>query len=158
MKKRLLSACFLLSSVAVAAPDEGINALRIHGKSGESVTILLDERPVVRFEGNDLVVATHMNVVSFPSADVVRFTYASVDPEGVRAPGVPGMACSFEKDFVRMANLSPRTRVSVYTADGRLVSSAMTDGGGRVSLKLPERSASVYVVKTSSATFKIARP
>lgn len=158
MKRRLLSVCFLLLFVAVSASNEEVNALRIHGKSGENVTILLDEKPVVRFDGYDLVVTTHMNVVSYPSADVVKFTYVSVAPDGIRTPGLLDTVFSFEKESVRMANLSPQTRVSVYTVDGRLISSAMTDSSGCASLRLPRQSASVYVVKTSTVTFKIFRP
>lgn len=158
MKRKLLSVCLLLSSVAVLASPEDINALRIHGKSGENVTILLDEKPVVRFDGYDLVVTTHMNVVNYPSADVVKFTYVNVDPTDVRKPDMLGTVFSFEKESVKMTNLAPQSHVSVYTVDGRLISSAMTDSNGCASLKLSEQSASVYIVKTSSVTFKILRP
>lgn len=53
MKRRFLSVCLLLLSVAALASSEDINALRIHGKSGENVT-------------------THMNVVNNPSEFAVH--------------------------------------------------------------------------------------
>lgn len=158
MKRKLLSVFLLLSSMAASASIDGVNALMIHGKSGEKVTILLDEKPVVRFEGDDLVVTTHMNVVNYASADVVKFTYVSVDPDDVSNPSLLGAVFSFGKDFVRMEHLAPHVRVSIYTVDGKQVSSAMTDSHGSASLALPEPASSVYVVKTPSSTFKISRP
>ncbi len=74
MRRKSLFVCLLLSAAAAQASYEDINALRIHRKSGEDVTILLDDNPVVRFEDGDIVVATHTNVVNYPSADVVKFT------------------------------------------------------------------------------------
>lgn len=158
MKRKLLTVCFLLIFVATWASSEEINALRIHSKSGKNVTILLDENPVVRFEGNDLVVTTHMNVVNYSSADVVKFTYVSVSPDDVRTPNLLGTVISFEKESVKVANLAPQTLVSVYTVDGKLISSATTDSKGCASLKLPEQSASVYIINAPSLTFKIRRP
>ncbi|MCD8235577.1 MAG: hypothetical protein LUD00_02750 [Prevotellaceae bacterium] len=158
MKRRFLSAILLLSSMAVSASIDGINALMIHGKSGEKVTILLDEKPAVRFEGDDIVVTTHMNVVSYVSADVVKFTYVSVTPDGMSNPGLFGAVFSFGNDFVRMENQAPHIRVSIYSVDGKLLSSVMTDSKGCASMQLPEPTAAVYVVKTPSSTFKISRP
>lgn len=158
MRRKLLSVFLLLSSMAASASAGGINALMIHGKSGEKVTILLDEKPVVRFDGDGLVVSTHMNVVNYASADVVKFTYVSVDPAGVGNPDILGAVFSFGKDFVRVENLAPHVRVAVYAVDGKLLSSAMTGSNGAASLKLPEPASSVYVVKTPSSTFKITRP
>ncbi len=158
MKRKLLSVCLLLSSLAAMASSEGVNALMIHGKSGEKVTILLDEKPKVRFQGNDLVVTTHMNVVNYASDDVVKFSYVSVDPNDVSNPGLLGVVFAFDKGAVRMQNLPPYVRVSVYTVDGKLISSSMTDSKGCASLNLPESVASVYIVKTPSSTFKISRP
>ena len=158
MRRKLLSVFLLLSSMAASASAGGINALMIHGKSGEKVTILLDEKPVVRFDGDGLVVSTHMNVVNYASADVVKFTYVSVDPAGVGNPDILGAVFSFGKDFVRVENLAPHVRVAVYAVDGKLLSSAMTGSNGAASLNLPEPASSVYVVKTPSSTFKITRP
>jgi hypothetical protein len=48
--------------------------------------------------------------------------------------------------------------VQVYTVDGVLVASATTDNQGNVSLSVPERQGAVYVVKTSTLTFKVSKP
>ena len=61
-----------------------INAINIHNKSGSLVTILLEEQPKITFEGNDVVLTTHMNVVNYPSAEIVKLTYLDVkDATGI---------------------------------------------------------------------------
>ena len=50
MRKMILSLALLLPMLAMGADDAVIlNALRLHKASGEEVTILLKERPVVTF-------------------------------------------------------------------------------------------------------------
>lgn len=140
-----------------ASPGD-INALRIHCRSGENVTILLDENPVVRFENLDLVIATDKNVLNFPSAEAENLTYVSVDPGGISSAVLPDAMFTFGEESLKVANLTPDTYVAIYTVDGKLISSATTDGNGNASLTLPGQSASVYIVQTPSVSFKIRRP
>jgi len=75
MKMKLTLLLFsLLTAIQVQA--EEINALVLHMASGKQVTCLLDEQPVVTFKGDELVLTTHMNVVSYKAADLQKFTYS----------------------------------------------------------------------------------
>ena len=114
--------------------------MRLHKASGEEVTILLKERPVVTFVSNDLVVTTQSNEVSYPSADIMKFTYEAVEYSGVNGLAQTGSLISFLGDELQVAHLTPATEVAVYTLDGKCVATA-----------------TVYVVKTSSVTFKIRK-
>ena len=135
----ILSLALLLPMLAMGADDaEILNALRLHKASGEEVTILLKERPVVTFVSNDLVVTTQSNEVSYPSADIMKFI-------------------SFLGDELQVAHLTPATEVAVYTLDGKCVATATTDAKGAASISLSGQPAAVYVVKTSSVTFKIRK-
>lgn len=158
MKRKLITLCLLMLSVAVWASTDDINALRIHCKSGEDVTILLDENPVVRFQDFDLVISTDLNVVTFPSEQAEKFTYVVVDPTGISSPTLSDVLFSFGKESVKVSNLAAQTHVSIYMVDGRLISSAVTDSSGSAVLPLPEQSATVYIVKTPSLSFKLSRP
>ena len=149
----ILSLALLLPMLAMGADDAVIlNALRLHKASGEEVTILLKERPVVTFVSNDLVVTTQSNEVSYPSADIMKFTY-----EAVEYSGVNGSLISFLGDELQVAHLAAATEVAVYTLDGKCVATATTDAKGAASISLSGQPAAVYVVKTSSVTFKIRK-
>lgn len=155
----ILSLALLLPMLAMGADDAVIlNALRLHKASGEEVTILLKERPVVTFVSNDLVVTTQSNEVSYPSADIMKFTYeAVVEYSGVNGLAQTGSLISFLGDELQVAHLTPATEVAVYTLDGKCVATATTDAKGAASISLSGQPAAVYVVKTSSVTFKIRK-
>lgn len=106
----ILSLALLLPMLAMGADDaEILNALRLHKASGEEVTILLKERPVVTFVSNDLVVTTQSNEVSYPSADIMKFTYEAVEYSGVNGLAQSGSLISFLGDELQVAHLAAAT-------------------------------------------------
>ena len=154
----LLSLVLLLcSSVGWAASGTYV-ALKIHCKSGADVIILLDERPKVIFDNNDLVIATQTRMVNYPAEEVLKFTYLDELPVHVDNVTFSGMVLSFDDGKLMVQHLAPNTAVTVCSVDGRLLASGQSDAQGRVSLTLPEVPGGVYVVQTPSVTFKLRKP
>lgn len=152
---------FLLLQITFMAHtySVNINAINIHNKSGSLVTILLEEQPKITFEGNDVVLATQMNVVNYPSAEIVKLTYLDVkDATGIDNFNSFGVVFSFNNDVVKIQNLVSQTKVSLYTVEGVLVASGMTDAKGGISLPMPKGTQTCMIVKTPSLTFKIRKP
>lgn len=137
---------------------EDINALMLHLSSGKQVVCLLDEKPIVKFSGDDLVLTTHMNEVSYNSADVLKFTYLYVDPSGISQVNIPHCMFSLSGNTLAVTGAEPDSQITVYTVDGALVASAKTNKKGATSISLPGPSGKVYVVKTPVANFKITKP
>ncbi len=153
-----LSLTFLMAVVALSSWAEDINAMMLHLASGKQVVYLLDENPIVAFNGDELVLTTHMNEVSYQSADVLKFTYLYVDPTGVNMVNAPQNMFSFSENGLAVTGAEPDTQIALYTVDGALVASAKTSRNGAATISLPEQSGKVYVVKTSVANFKIKKP
>ena len=132
----------------------------LEGSSGFRFTILLDDQPVVTFSDDYLVLTTHMgDAVSIPSSLVTKYTYVrDEEATGITDAARFGSLLSFDGKRIGLTNLAPSTAVQVYTADGALVTSGTTDSRGSVSLSVPERQGAVYLVKTSTLTFKISKP
>lgn len=156
MKRIALS--FLMAVVALSSWAEDINAMMLHLASGKQVICLLDEKPIVTFSGDELVLTTHMSEVSYQSADVLKFTYLCVDPVSVNEVGVQQSMFSFVGNSLAVSGAEPDSQIAVYSVDGALVASTKTNKKGAASIVLPEQSGKVYVVKTSVANFKITRP
>lgn len=156
MKKLTLS--ILMAAIALSSWAEGINAMMLHLASGKQVVYTLDEKPVVTFGDDELILSTHMNEVSYKSADVLKFTYLYVDPSGVNPVSVPHCMFSFRGDALSVAGAEPNSQIAVYSVDGTLVASAKANKKGAASISLPEQSGRVYVVKTSVANFKFTKP
>lgn len=158
MKKIIFSMAMLLSVFSVRANSDGVNAMLLEGPS-DKFTILLDDQPVVTFSDDHLVVTTHMAAVSIPSSLVTKWTYVNDEQAtGIKDASRFGSLLSFDGKHLGLSNLAPSSAVQVYTADGALVASATTDSRGSVALSLPERQGAVYLVKTSSVTFKVSKP
>lgn len=142
----------------LSSSAEDINALMLHLASGKQVVCLLDEKPLVTFSGGDLELTTHMNKVSYQSADVLKFTYLYADPSGISQVELSHNMFSLSENRLSFTGLEPDTNITVYTAEGILVASAKTNNNGAASITLPEQSGKVYIVSTSVANFKITKP
>lgn len=151
---------FLLQiTFIVHAYSININAIKIYDKSGTFVTILLDEQPKVTFDGNDVVLTTHMSVVNYPSTEIVKLTYLDLkNATGIDNFTSSGVVFSFNNDVVKIQNLVSQTKVSLYTVEGVLVASGITDAKGCISLPMPKGTQTCMIVKTPSLTFKIRKP
>ena len=160
MRKQFSLLALLLFSLTAGAAPDGINAMLLEGPSDYKCTILLDDQPVVSFSDDYLVITTHMGAsVSFPTSIVTKRTYVrDEEATGINNASRFGSILSFKGKYLSLTTLVPSTGVQVYTADGALVSSATTDSRGNVSLSVPEQPGAVYVVKTSTITFKIRKP
>lgn len=159
-QRALLSLVLLLCSSVGWATSGTYVALKIHCKSGADVIILLDNRPKVTFDKNDLVVATQTRMVNYPAEEVLKFTYLDKDelPAHIDNVSFSGMVFSFDDGKLLVQHLNPNAAVTVCAVDGRILASGQSDAQGRVSLPLPEVPGGVYVVKTPSVTFKLRKP
>lgn len=160
MRKQFISFALLLFSLTAGAASDAINAMLLQGPSDYKCTILLDDQPVVTFSDDYIVVSTHMGAsVCFPSSHVTKWTYVKDDEAtNISDASKFGSVLTFKGNQLNVTNLTPSTSVQVYTVDGALVSSAKTDSRGSVSLSMPEHQGTVYLVKTSTVTFKIRKP
>lgn len=154
----LLSFLLLFMQATTSIASDAKNALMLHRSNGQSVTIMFDELPVVTFSNNDLVVTTHMNTVCFPASDVARFTYLTVEPDGISNPSAYGILFTFGENTLNVSNVAPSSPLQVYAVDGVLLYSTVSDSRGNVNVPLQGASGTVYLVKTSSVTFKVRKP
>lgn len=158
MGKKFIILFLLQITFTVRAYSTNINAIKIHNKSGIFVTILLSEQPKVTFEGNDIVLTTHMSVVNYPSTEIVKLTYLDVkDATCIDNFTSSSIVFSFNNEVVKIQNLASQTKVSLYTVEGILIVSGVTDAKGCVSLPIPKAAQTCMIVKTPSITFKIRK-
>lgn len=148
----------MLFSGALSSLAEDANALMLHLASGKQVVCLLDEKPVITFRGDELVLTTHMNKVSYQSADVLKFTYLYADPSDISQVRMSNGMFYFVGNSLSVSGVEPNSLVAVYSVDGIFVASATTDKKGDATINLPEQKGKVYVVKTTVANFKITKP
>ena len=151
-KKYVLLFLLLIASPLLAFSE---NALRIHTKSGNDVTILLEELPIVTFLNEDIVVATHMNEIHYSASEITKFTYTNVSISGIDENKKIGTLFVWGENDLKAFNLSPQTNVSLYTIEGKLVACGKTNSKGYIHLSFTNSAKSIYILKSESITFKI---
>lgn len=158
MKKNLLLLLAVFLALPELASSADLNALRIHCKSGEDVIILLDSSPVVRFDDLNLIISSDHNVLNLQSEEALKFIYENIAPDGIGKADISDVVFNFGKEKLTINNLTPQISISIFTIDGLLVSSAITDNNGNATLSLPSQSSTVYILQTPNFSFKLLRP
>ncbi|MBR1668464.1 MAG: T9SS type A sorting domain-containing protein [Bacteroidaceae bacterium] len=156
MKKVFLSLVLMLMASFVRA-DDGNVSLVVWMKNGTQAIYELQQRPLVTFEGTDVVITGDGIEAKFPIADLVRFTYLNI-PDGIIDTKADNEQVKFASDQLIITQLKVGSVVNIYTIDGRLVQSRTKPDGGTLRLPLSTFRTGVYIVKVNgSKTFKIAR-
>lgn len=155
-KMRIVSFLFVFF-FSMSALAEDINALMLHLVSNRQVVFMLDEKPVITFRGDELVLSTHLSEVSYQSVHVNKFTYIFVDSNEIERMEEPRCLITLQGETLSAIGLEPNSKIGVYTVDGNLISTAIADKKGAATVILPNQSAKVFIVKTSAANFKISQ-
>lgn len=153
--KQLLLLLFAAFSLSVSADE--VNAIDFWMTTGNKVTFVLYEQPLVTFQGNDLVITTPMREVRYASQDVTKFTYTSVDNSSISTLKANSVSFSFEDYGIAVMNVEPLSVIDIYTTDGAHIVSAKADHRGNVAVTFPSAAGVTYIIKTSVATFKTTK-
>ena len=135
MKKLILSLLALFATTTIWAET----ALFIHQESGEIVEISFAERPVVTYNEGRLIVSVESASISFPLANLEKFTFGEVD-ENVTRITVP-------------ANVTPQPTF-IYSVDGKLMRTYKPEEDGSTSASLEGLPAGTYVIKNGKVSYK----
>lgn len=155
--KKLLTTAFIVLACATNSYADEFKQLILWKANGERVNISLEEYPRVTFTSDEVLITTHMNDLSFPANDVVRFTYGTSATD-IAITVDNQTSFSLTDNRLSISNIKSNSTVTVYQADGALITSQKTDKSGNVTINIESYQPGVYLVKTSSGNFKIRKP
>ncbi|MBQ2366206.1 MAG: T9SS type A sorting domain-containing protein [Bacteroidaceae bacterium] len=153
MLKQKLMLMMLLLTVGVSTMlADGYRSVLVSMKSGDVAQINLSEGLTTTFSGTTVVFRSGSFRVSYPSSDIVGFTFdESVGIDGVKADA-NGM--QWQDGTLVFSKLPNGAKVQVYGADGRcLISEQATEG--TYTLHLNRLGAGNYLVKVNGMSHKI---
>lgn len=151
MKKKTLLT--LLVSLLTLNLWADINAIRITSDADTPVTLLLSQRPVIRFADADLLLAAPDFEARFALNQHPVATF--IDTEADALDQIRGIDPHFliEKEQLKAFGLHPGSQFSVYSLDGKMVGNATVNDQGQATVFL--REAGSYIVRTQETSFKI---
>ena len=154
LRGSLLSASLAWFGPAALQADELKDCLIVHMQNGNKVSYVLEDTPVVTFEGDKLHVQAAAVSDDHILADVARFTFDKASGLGEIAAG--DCRITVRNDLVVLEVLTPGSSAIIADMQGRLVASARIDDAGATSFSVAEFPAGVYVVSTTDGkTFKL---
>ena len=120
----------------------------------------LSEKPKVTMAGGVFTLTTTQTAVTYNATDVLKFTLGDidggiVDVDDIAVKAGPGV--DRQADRLIFTGCKPNSVIGIYSLDGRLADQQRADGDGRAEVSLSGLKAGVYVVKSDSITFKIAK-
>ena len=155
MKNIVILLFFVLLKNSALASSDKLNALMLHDKQGDGIVFLFDSQPVLSFLKDEILVTTDENTFAYSFYQIDKITYLHVGSSGVGNVIKSKPLFRFYSNDLMVDNLTPYMRVLIYSIDGTLISSDKADEYGKLTIALPQKSSSIYILKTKNLTLKI---
>ena len=153
--KKIFAAIMILLTGSISALAQ--NALTIAMADGSSRVFLLNERPQLLWEGDNVILTTPTVELTIPRADFKGFTIGESD--GVRDIVDGNSRVTIGTDGqLRATGLKAGSMLTVYDAAGRTLHQQAVGAGGQVTVSLSAQPAGTYLVKIDhQPTLKIRK-
>ena len=135
------------------------NAIAIHQIDGAIITYAFEDKPVISYTGEELVITTSSTSVQYPLAYLRKLTLESDWNTATAIDDVtfPDTEFSFSDEGAKVRGEKPGTPFYVFDLKGSKVYQGVIDAEGRASIPLHTLPQGIYVVKTQSTSFKVKR-
>lgn len=144
-----------LCSISIWA--ENYPGVKLQFASGEQIVIQLDEDPLFVFENDDVCITTSKRILQCNSEELLGFTHVNADPSSINVVNTDDVFVYFSNDGIVATNLKPHSQISIFTQDGKLVCSSQADGYGILHANFVSNNGVVYIIKSSSTSFKMIK-
>ena len=156
MKKKLLMLVVLLGCSLYAFAGNS-TTLTIHFKNGTTTDIMLYTRPQVFFEGEQIVIKSPVATLSYPSNEVVRFTYMKDGiPVGISSPDNDGAFKQSNNQIIFNKGVKIEN-IQLFSEDGKCLTPVISNANGRCAMSLSSLPAGVYILNVNGQTSKILK-
>ena len=157
MKARSLLLLFVLLGMWIYSYADDTTTLTIHFKNGTTTNIKLYTRPIISFEGEQIVLKSPVANISYPSSEVVRFTYMKNGvPVGINTPNNDGAYIQSNDQIVFDKGLKVEN-IQLFSEDGKCLTPVISNANGRCAMSLSSLPAGVYILNVNGQTSKILK-
>lgn len=157
MKKFFRQALVLfgfLASSAVASAQTEPDVLIVELNNDSTYRFLLDAKPVLTFDNDNLIVDGNINT-TYELSSVRNYHFDATTSMAAIASNELRLAY-LDNRKVFISGLKPQTKVVIYNAAGVLMHTVIVDEDGNAIMRVPSK-VGVYVLKTDAKNFKIIK-
>ena len=146
----------LLSSMMYAQEK---NALIVKLQDGTENAFLLSEKPTVLIQ-DDKMLVTGIVEETYIRSDISKFYFEKIDLDDPRL-GIESISKGnvtlyyVDGENVHISGLKDKTKVSVASLDGKIISTPKSDGAGNVTISLGNQPKGIYIISFGGRSVKI---
>ncbi len=160
MKKHIFAALVALAlAPASLVKADSSYSLLVNTAYGNTVEYEFEYLPVATFEGDEMIITDDRNVegMRYAMDNVVSMTIKSATSAVEGIADADHIKISAVNDILSVSGLEAEVQMMVYDASGKLITSAVADQNGCISLNIGNLGKGVYVVALPNQSFKFIR-
>ena len=147
----------ILFTVVLSVPSFSQNTLTIHQKDGQQFSFGFEDKPVITYTDNDLVLKTTKTEVQYPLSSLAKFTFTDLEDAVISIKDDKAAQMELENYVVSITGAKSGVTVSVVGSDGKTLNSYKTDTDGSVTFSIAELPEGVYIINSENLTCKILK-
>lgn len=153
----VLKSCVTASALFLSLLATRAEVLVVEPRDGQEQYYDLGVQPVLTYSGPEMLVRTNNTSATFRMADVKKCYFnKDVTKDDLLKDGDKAIVW-IEGQSLVFRNAQPNMPVQLFTAEGKTLGMSRTDANGELTLNLPLITKGIVIVKTPTATLKIAR-
>ena len=157
MKKiNILIWLILLSVFQIKASGDSYE-LVVWTHLGDRIGYSLDEQPRVTLELESLIVSTINTKVEYSLDDVRKFTLNKNDVTGINDVKQLMPIMKFNSNTLTFTGCIPGSKIKIMSVNGINLCTLQADNNGYIQIDISALSSGMYLVVTSSITYKIIK-
>lgn len=157
MKKiNILIWLILLSVFQIKASGDSYE-LVVWTHLGDRIGYSLDEQPRVTLELESLIVSTINTKVEYSLDDVRKFTLNKNDVTGIDEVKHLMPIMKFNSNTLTFTGCIPGSKIKIMSVNGMNLCTLQADNNGYIQIDISALSSGMYLVVTSSITYKIIK-
>ena len=158
MKRFILSTAFVLCAAWCSASS--VYQLTVEMKDGDKVSYILSDKPVVTFNGTQVLIKSEKAEAGYELSTVQRYYFEEV-PDGISTTPEDDSSLHFdysEDNHLTVYGIADASTVSVYDITGRPAPAAIDPSGKAFTIDLSILPTGVYIITLPNhSTLKIKK-
>ena len=154
MKTTIISILLLVASITTFAQ----NTLTIHQKNGEQLSFGFEDKPVIKFTDNEIVLTSAKTELRFQLANVAKLTFDDIDDAviSIKADGAKA-SITLDEYTVSISGAKADAAIQLIASDGKQLQSYKVSQDGTVTFSIADFQDGTYIISTDSLTVKILK-
>jgi len=154
MKRLFLFNLLMLMAVTVM----GQNTLTIHQKDGQQFSFGFEDKPVVKFTNNELVVTSTKTELRYALSQLAKFTFDDKETavDDIKADDKKAVI-TLDEYTVNISGAKPDATIHLIASDGKQIQSYKTNQDGTTTFSIADLPEGTYIIASESLTVKILK-